>query len=78
MPDRYIKPTEDTLWPDPKAVALVGRGLRYGSDVDGVDMQQRLFLAAVCSAYCSLATHPCGHDQLVRLRKALGEEVDGD
>ena len=68
---RYIKPTNDTVWPDPDAVSEIEHWLRY--NCPGEVVEDRLFLASVCAAYNSLATHPCGVDQLARLRKFLGD-----
>ena len=69
---RYIRPTSDTTWPDPEAVGEIEYRFRYGGDE--MDRADRLYLASICAAYYSLAKHPCGRDQLERLRCKLGGE----
>lgn len=62
----WIKPTEDTIAPDPTSGKFSDRSwqLRYGPTSD-------LYAASVMDAYSTLVTHPSGVDMLKRIRKAL-------
>ena len=63
---KYVKPTEDTVYPDPRSVDDVEWELRYGG-ADAV----RLAAASVVAAYAALFDPDFGEERYRLLRKAL-------